>query len=149
MRATTIVILGSLIGACSGAPTQADTQRDGTSLVGKLGTIVQSVTLTPSSPTSGETVQIRSVVANGGSAAVVLDSRICGLDYGGSLELVWPPGIGKCGGYSSHGELAPGDSVVTYDLMRVDSPPGRHRLRVRHAISPEAWAELSVEVRAP
>jgi hypothetical protein len=149
MRATTILILGSLIAGCRDAPTQADTLSDGTSLVGRFGHVVQTVTLTPASPASGETVQIRSVVANSGSAAVVLDSRICGLDYGGSLELEWPPGIAKCAGYSSHGELAPGDSVVTYDLMRVDSPPGRHRLLVRHAISPEAWAELSVEVRAP
>jgi hypothetical protein len=94
-------------------------------------------------------VSIRSAIVNRGSAPVPLTSRICGLDFGGSLDLAWPSEIGKCGGYSMHGALVPGDSVVTYDLMQVTSPAGRHVVLVRHALAPETWVELDVQVRGP
>ena len=109
----------------------------------------QSVSLMPSAPATGENLTIRSVITNRGAQPVELENRQCGLDFGGNLALDWPPGIGKCGAYSSRGLLQPGDSVVTTDIMRVSSPPDRYLLRVRHALTPEAWAEISVVVRAP
>lgn len=149
-RASAIfVVVGSLILGCRSAPTQSEALGDGTALVGRFGNLVQTVTITPASPASGENVSFRSVIVNRGSAPAAMTSRICGLDFGGTLELAWPPRIGKCGGYSSTGALAPGDSIVGHDLMQVASPPGRHGLRVRHALSPDTWVELSVDVRAP
>lgn len=147
-RATAFIMLSAAFG-CGDTPTQAASPRDGTARVGRLDDMVQTVTLTPASPRSGETVSIRSAIVNGGSAPVPLTSRICGLDFEGSLDLAWPPEIGKCGGYSMRGALVPGDSVVTYDLMQVTSPAGRHLIRVRHALDPETWVELDVHVRGP
>lgn len=109
----------------------------------------QSVSLMPSVPVAGQNLTIRSVITNDGAQPVELESRHCGLDFAGDLVLEWPPEIGKCGAYSGRGLLQPGDSVVTSDIMRVSSPPDRYSLRVRHALAPEAWAELSVVVRAP
>jgi len=122
---------------------------DGTARVGRIGNLVQTVTLSPAVPVSGENVLVRSVVVNRGASPVALAARICGLDYAGSLELEWPAAVTKCAGYSMHPNLAPGDSLVVADVMQVGSPPGRHRLRVRQSLDPETWVALSVEVRAP
>jgi hypothetical protein len=143
------VLIAFLSVGCRASPTDAGSPGDGTALVGRFGNLVQTVTIEPPVPVYGENIVIRSAIVNRGARGVALSSRHCGLDYAGSLELAWPPGIAKCAAYSGRGELAPGDSVVGYDLMTVASPPGRHLLRVRHALEPEAWAELSVNVRAP
>jgi hypothetical protein len=110
------------------------------------GGMIQRVTLSPTAPVSGRNVTIRSVIVNGGPDNVSLSSRICSLDFGGTLKLTWPPELAKCAGYSMQQDLAPGDSVVGHDVMRVDSPPGEYTLRVRHALVPDAWYELDVLV---
>lgn len=145
----TLVLLAALANGCRNTPTDADTSGEGIALVGRFGTLVQTVTITPASPAPGENIQLRSVVVNRGNRVVTLESRICGLDFGGTLALEWPANIGKCAGYSMRGELAPGDSVVGHDVMEVSSPAGRYRLQVRHALAPETWLEIPVEVRAP
>jgi hypothetical protein len=144
-----LALIAFLSGGCRDTPTDSGSPSDGTALVGRFGSLVQTITIEPAAPAPGENVVIRSVIVNRGSRVVTLSSRLCGLDYDGSLELAWPADIGKCRAYSGRDELAPGDSVVGHDLMEVTSPPGRHLLRVRHALEPEAWAELSVNVRAP
>jgi hypothetical protein len=110
------------------------------------GHLVQRVTLSPAAPAPGQNVSIRSVISNTGFLAASLSSRVCGLDFGGDLKLTWPPNLGKCAAYSMSGDLAPADSVLGFDTMRVDSPPGEYTLRVRHALSPEGWYELRVRV---
>lgn len=107
----------------------------------------QIVTIDPVDPSAGQTIRIRSVIRNTSSTSQMLQSRICGLDFAGSLELVWPPNIAKCAGYSMTGSVAAGDSVVAGDIMNVNSPPGAYVLRIRHAIEPEGWYELSVVVK--
>lgn len=147
--AAILIVLGSLIAGCGETPTQTDAPGNGTALVGHIGSVVQTVSVTPASPASGENVTVRSVVVNRGSAPATLEARICGLDFAGALELEWPAGTAKCAGYSVTAQLAPGDSIVGHDIMQVVSPPGKHGLRVRHAIHPDTWAELAIEVRAP
>jgi hypothetical protein len=111
------------------------------------GPLAVRTTLSPGTPSSGENVTVRSVIVNVGRESVMLESRMCGLDYGGSLGLTYPHGVGKCAAYSITGLILPGDSVVTSDLMRVSSAPGSYELRVRHALSPEAWVNVPVTVR--
>jgi hypothetical protein len=106
------------------------------------------VTLTPSEPIAGRDVQIHSVITNRGTESVTLNSRICGLDFGGNLELAYPNGSATCGGYSTSGSIAPGESRTSTDLNRVASAPGVYTLRVRHALQPELWVEMRVVVRA-
>ncbi len=113
------------------------------------GGLEQRVTLVPAQLVDGRDVEVRSVLFNRGNAPVSLSSRICGVDYAGTLSLTHPPEVLKCGGYSMQGTLAPGDSVVAADLMRVASPPGQYELRVRHALTPEHWVAMPVVVRAP
>lgn len=149
IRAAAFLALIATLTGCRESPTDSGSPSDGTALVGRFGNLVQTITIEPSTPAPGENIVIRSVIVNGGPSVVMLTSRLCGLDYDGSLALAWPANIGKCRAYSGHNELAPGDSLVGADLMEVTSPPGRHLLRVRHALDPEAWAELSVDVRAP
>lgn len=143
-----LILLGSLVAGCGETPTDTQAPGNGTALVGHIGSLVQTVTVSPASPASGENIAIRSVVVNRGSAPIPIEARICGLDYAGSLELDWPAGIAKCDAYSTAVQLAPGDSIVGHDLMQVASPPGKHVLRVRHAIDPDTWVDLPIKVRA-
>ena len=105
------------------------------------------VTLTPSEPTAGSDVQIHSVITNRGPESVALNSRICGLDFDGDLDLAHPNGSAACGGYSMGGSIAPGESRTNTGLNRVASAPGVYTLRVRHALQPELWVEIRVVVR--
>lgn len=111
------------------------------------GPLSLRATLSPGTPSSGANVTVRSVIVNVGRESVMLESRMCGLDYGGSLGLTHPPEVLKCAAYSMTALLLPGDSVVTSDLMRVSATPGSYELRVRHALSPEAWLSVPVMVR--
>ncbi|MBK6489452.1 MAG: hypothetical protein IPF98_21940 [Gemmatimonadetes bacterium] len=144
-----VVTLATLFAACSSAST---TNPDGASANGAANvnvtaTVSQSVSLSPVSPTSGTNVTVRSVLTNRGTSSFELDSRVCGLDYAGSLSLTLPPGLLQCLAYSQRRTILPGDSVVTLDYQRVVSPAGAYTLRVKHAVQPEAWAELQVQVR--
>ncbi len=109
----------------------------------------QRVTLVPAMLLDGRDVEVRSVLVNTGGTPLSVTSRICGLDYAGTLTLTHPPEVLKCGGYSRQGPLAPGDSAVSADLMRVSSLSGQYELRVRHALSPDHWVVMPVVVRAP
>ena len=111
--------------------------------------LVQTVTLTPSGPAPASDVEIRSVIVNRNIQSIALTSRICALDYAGSLVLTNSPAVLKCAGYSASAALAPNDSVVTSDLMRISSARGQYQLRVRHAVDPEQWVSVPVVVRLP
>lgn len=137
----------SAIASCSDPPTESAPLTKKETRIGKTGNVIQTITLDPAAPAPGENVTVRSVITNRGSSAIQLSARVCGLDYAGSLELTWPPEVLKCGAYSSQTSLAPGDSIVGHDIMRVSSAPGRYVLEVRHALSPETWVDLPVEVR--
>lgn len=144
-----LLVLACAVLACSKPATSPGDNASEPSRLSLAHGLEQSVSLVPAVPVAGQNLTIRSVITNRGAESIELESRHCGLDFAGDLVLEWPPGIGKCGAYSGRDLLQPGDSVVTYDIMQVISPPDRYRLRVRHALAPEAWAELSVVVRAP
>ena len=109
--------------------------------------LTQSVAVRASALLDGNDVEVRSVLMNASAGSIAITARICGLDYGGTLELAEVTGILKCAGYSSSTLLAAGDSVVTTDLMRIASSPGNYQLRVRHALQPEHWATVAITVR--
>lgn len=147
MRRSAIYILAaSLLAGCRGT-TAPETMLDGNASVVRLGSLQQTVRIEPAEPASGQNITIRSVLVNTGSAPIDLSSRLCGLDYAGALALAEPQGFAKCAAYSMHGLLGAGDSLVVVDLMAVAAAPGRHTLRVRHALAPSLWAELRVGVR--
>lgn len=138
------------IAACSGVSSAPPQQfAEGSIRVEFPGGLVQRVRLIPAVLVDGRDVEVHSVLLNDGSAAIELSARICGLDYAGTLDLSHPPEVLKCAGHSGTATLAPGDSVVGSDLMRISSPAGTYELRVRHALAPEQWASLQVVVRAP
>lgn len=154
-RPLLVATLMATIAACGGSRTTGTEELSNDPPAGQLkqtldvtSSLGQTVTVSPSSPVTGSNITIRSVLTNRGSAAVDLESRFCGLNYGGTLTVTGPPEVMKCGGYSMNSTLAPGDSVVTQDLMRVTSGAGSYTLRVQHALNPSAWAEVSVQVRA-
>lgn len=137
------------ITACSGTSSPEDRLVVGEASIEMPGGLSQRVTLVPAEPASGQNVEVRSVVVNNGTAAAQLTARTCGLDYEGSLELTQPPEVMKCAGHSMTASLAPGDSLVGADLMRVSSAPGDYELRVRQLLDPSHWVSLQVVVRAP
>lgn len=144
---TALLALGAGCTPVTSAP--AEQVPDGSVRIALAEGLVQTVSLVPASPVGGQNVEVRSVIVNNGSAAVSLESRICGLDFEGSLSLTHPPEVMKCAGYSMAATVAAGDSLVGGDLMRVSSAPGQYSLRVRHAVNPESWASLQVVVRSP
>lgn len=136
--------------ACQ-APDSAGTGSDTASVSGQemqvnSAGLVQRVTLTPGMLVSGQNVRVRSVLINRGAARITVENRICGLDFRGTLALSQPPDAVKCAGYSQSTTLAAGDSVVGFDIMRVDSPSGAYTVRVQHALSPAFWYEASIRV---
>ena len=150
MRSSFIVALVLVAAGCAAQSIVDNSAADpsGNARVQQLPSgLEEAVSITPVAPQHGENVSIRSVIRNPGREAVTLTSRICGLDLGGTVVLNWPSGFVVCAGFSVMGPLAPGDSVVGYSLMRVDSPAGEYSLRVRHALTPEAWYEMPVRVR--
>lgn len=141
--------------ACGGSRTTGAEERSDDPPSGQLkqtldvtNTLSQTVTVSPPNPVQGTNITVRSVLTNRGTSAVDLESRFCGLNYAGTLTLTGPPEVMKCAGYRMQSTLRPGDSVVTQDLMRVTSGAGSYTLRVQHALSPSAWAEVSVQVRS-
>jgi hypothetical protein len=147
-RTALLVLIASLAAGCRNAA-GPDTIPDGAASIVRLGSLQQTVRVEPAEPVSGQNITVRSVLLNTGSAPIDLSSRLCGLDYAGALALEEPQGYGKCGAYSMQGLLGAGDSLVVVDLMEVSAGPGRHTLRVRHALAPSLWAELRVGVRGP
>jgi hypothetical protein len=153
MRPFSIVFAIALASACSSGGTHVDDQsptgivgQSSKDLTGASG-LSQTVTVEPSQPAALTNVTIRSVLTNRGTSPVVVESRICGLNYAGTLVLSHPPEVMKCAGYSMSGTIAPGDSVVTSDLMRVMSRAGSFTLRVQHALKPEGFVDVAVKVR--
>lgn len=143
-----LVLLASACGSPS-ASAPRDRVAEGQARVTLVAGLEQRVTLVPATLVDGRDVEVRSVLVNSGQSPLSVTSRICGLDYDGSLTLSHPPEVLKCAGYSSSATIAPGDSVVTADLMRVSSAPGQYELRVRHAVTPDHWVTMPVVVRAP
>jgi hypothetical protein len=138
----------ALVAGCTAATPPATLSSDSDVTRAVLPGLEQRVTLTPAELTAGEDVQIHSVITNRGTESVALNSRICGLDFDGDLDLAHPNGSAACAGYSMGGSIAPGESRTNTDLNRVVSPPGVYTLRVRHALQPELWVEMRVVVRA-
>jgi hypothetical protein len=145
LRRTLVPTLLASVAGCTD-PTRATASGSGVIRAEASG-LEHRVTLTPSEPTAGGDVQIHSVVTNRGTESVTLSSRICGLDFGGNLELAYPNGSAVCGGFSTAGPIAPGESRTNTDVNRVASAPGIYTLRVRHALQPELWVEMLVVVR--
>lgn len=116
----------------------------GPRVVTPLG-LEQTVRLSPAEPAPGDTLIIASVVMNGTSLPVDVTSRICGIDVETTLKLTGTNVA--CAGYSMHGELAPGDSLLGSAMGVVASAPGTYNLRVRHLLNPDVWVEVPITVR--
>ena len=108
--------------------------------------LIQTVSVTPASSAADGRVLIRSVVVNRGNSAVLFKSRVCGLDFAGTLALSEEPGLSRCGGYSMEGPLAAGDSVAIGDAMMLAVPPGAYTLQVRQSLDPDAWVSVAATV---
>lgn len=113
-----------------------------------LGSLEQTVAITPRQPIPGDRVWISSIVINRGGDPKQVESRICGLDLEADVDLQWTSAV-ACAGYSTQGDLPPGDSLLGGDRRIVGSPPGEYSLRVRHLLDPEVWVEVAVRVREP
>jgi len=107
----------------------------------------QTVRLSPAVPAPGETLDITSVVVNQTTSAVDVTSRICGFDIESSLALV--NSSLHCAGYSMHGELAAGDSILGFERREVAGQAGDYTLRIRHLLNPDVWVDVPVTVRMP
>lgn len=95
----------------------------------------------------GSQLRLRSVLKNISEVPLDITARICGFDVSTDLQLDRSP-IVQCGGYSVLGTLSPGSSLTeVWNGGKVDSPPGRYKVRVRHALDPELWTEAWITVR--
>ena|SRR5712671_5185769 len=140
---TTLVVLSFATIACS---TQS-TPFTGPRVVITPQGLEQTVRLSPAEPIQGDTLTIESIVVNVMGAAVDVTSRICGMDVETSLRLSGPNLA--CAGYSMHGALAPGDSILGFAGGVVASGPGTYTMRVRHLLNPDVWVDVPVTVRMP
>lgn len=140
-RRSTFVLLPLTIIACGTGPASLTGPR----VVITPQGLEQTIRLSPAEPATGDTLIIASTVVNGTGAAVEVTSRICGIDVETTLKLSGPNL--SCAGYSMHGELAPGDSLLGSALGTVASGPGTYTLRIRHLLNPDVWVEVPITVR--
>lgn len=103
----------------------------------------------PMDPT-GEVFRLTSRLVNRGSEAVTVRVVTCWLDPKENLrataELV-ARAIPSCVQTPSVLTLAPGEASNTLWFMGQLDRPGRHTIRVRHALDPEFWGEIRVVAR--
>ena len=127
LRRATLMLLvlatPAVLAACDGQTLLAGDERMDarTDEVVQAG-LLQSVTVRSAPLLDQRDVEVRSVLTNTGSSALALTSRICGLDYAGTLAVSEIPGLMRCLAYSGQGVLAVGDSVEVSDLSRVACP---------------------------
>lgn len=96
----------------------------------------QRVVITPARPATGDTIAIRSVLVNRGTAPVRVEHVVCGLDYETGRAAVLANPFIHCAAYSITSTLAAGDSVVQQDRRVVAAPAGSYTIRVRHVVPP-------------
>ena len=96
----------------------------------------QRVVITPARPATGDTIGIRSVLVNRGTAPVRVEHVVCGLDYETGRDAVLANPFIMCAAYSVTSKLAPGDSVVQLDRRVIAAPAGSYTIRVRHTVPP-------------
>lgn len=103
----------------------------------------------PFEPT-GEVFRLTSRLTNRGSEAVTVRVVTCWLDPKENLraraELV-ARAIPSCVPEPSVLTLAPGEASNTLTFIGQLDRPGRHTIRVRHALEPELWGEIAVRAR--
>jgi non-ribosomal peptide synthetase component F len=148
-RLAPVVAIALLVAACHEATVPDVLPLSGRAQVSFPDGLTQTVTITPSAPRTMANLVVRSAVVNLGTAPVSLESRVCGLDFQGTLLLQGPPGLAQCAAYSMSGTLAPGDSLVQSEPMQLLSPAGRYELLVRQVVTPSHWVTVPVTVVAP
>ena len=143
VAAAAIAVVAFAVAACGsdiGLSAGGDGGGGGGSPVGELPAgLVQTVSVAPESPTFDGDIVVRSVIRNEGAVSMEITTRICGLNWGGNLRLVFTPGVVTCGGYSQTTSLAVGDSVVSTAYWRVRSQAGEYTLFVGQLLSPSTY----------
>lgn len=113
-----------------------------------VGELVQIVTVRPSSPRTGDRLQIASSVVNQGSVPRTVTLRVCDLDVQTNLSL--RDDIPRCGADSFQTTLMPGDTI-SLDGPPVggviESAPGEYEVRIRHLRNPDHWVAFFLRVR--
>ena len=148
-RTRTVALAALVAAACSngvGPQVESRTTAPGFAETSLSNGLVHRVSM-PRSPQSGTDVTIRSVIVNTSAMTMIIEHRECALDYRGTLKLSGPPHVLKCQAFSRRRTIAPGDSIVGADYMRIASGSGRYDLLVRHALEPETWTPIEVLVR--
>lgn len=108
--------------------------------------LVQTVRLYPTTPVTGDTVIVQSVIYNRSEIAIPVEIRECGLTLSGSLDRRDP--FVHCMAYAASFDLAAGDSAGGTDRFIVTATPGRYDLVVQHLLNPAARVTVPVEVHA-
>lgn len=152
-----IAILVMLVAACSGAPHVAAPPEgarlasDSRLVAGSIGDLIHQMRITPAEPSTGDTLEIVSVIVNKGAEPVEVGSVICGLDLVTMLDL--QPVVPQCEAVGPvRFTLAPGGSArigpIPVSGGVVFSGPGVYTVRARHLLEPELWTEFEIRVRS-
>ncbi len=136
--------------ACSDATSTAPTDEPapGYSVAAEQAvgpSLVQRVRLSTNQPARGDTLVIRSVLVNQGTAPATVTHAICNLHYAPNDVLENP--YATCAGFSATRSLAPGDSVSHEDRRVVIGRPGQHTVRLAHLLNPKVEVPVALTVR--
>ena len=107
--------------------------------------LVQRVRLSTNQPARGDTLVIRSVVKNQGSAPATVEHVVCGFDYADD-NILHQPFI-MCAAYSMRSTIAPGDSIMHEDRRVVAARPGTHTIRFAHVVNPKIDVSVPILVK--
>lgn len=107
----------------------------------------QRLSVAPSEPLPRQSLRIESWLRNASRLPVQGAWSICGLHLQHAEQFL--DITVRCGGYSAHGVLAPGDSVFDRRDILAPELPGTYQLEVRQLVEPSVWIPLTVVVRQP
>ena len=142
-RLSALILLLVLASACDDDP--AGVEDESGHATARLGSFVQTVTIEPARPSTGDTIVINSTVINTGSPRPAT-LRQCFMDLEGDLQLEQLR-VFRCAATAGTWVMASGETVDNFEGPAIVlSPPGRYILRVRQLLEPSLWAEVPIIV---
>lgn len=154
MRIPILLAAALALAACAGSPTQIE---DPVEQVNTFGTLEQELRVTPlpaEMDPSGRMFRLTSRIVNRGTEPVTLRLVHCWLEPGVNLiteasfiSYAIPGCPGPIPGHDGLTTLAPGEASGTRVFTGEIEFPGTYKFRVRHALDPEFWGEITITAK--
>ena len=149
-----IVAIATLITGCSATPPPTvpaaqSSARDTTIVQRGPGTLEFALTLTPLPRRVGDTMWARVSARNFGAESTVVSVPMCYLILRGVRTAPWPLETDVCTAANGEQMLGPGETWGFSEGYKVVEQPGRYRLEIQVAETPNVWLDTELQLTSP